>query len=207
MLSNPNRLARELLLVLLVVFGLWTFLFVPAASLVARAQEITATTEATPPAAIIVPESDTPVVIPGTATTPTIVIEPSARFNPVVLVVGAVALLLIGFGIAVLHGKNPDKAAVEQIDVFRLNANVISEVRAGYEHSTETIKQAMTALTTVVTAIAPFTPFKTDDELSLLLHDITDPVLRAQVAATVKASLAPPADKSAAWLNNPPESG
>lgn len=169
---------KRTLLVLIVLFGL--------VGAVARAQD-SATPVGPAPTAIVIPPSDGTVVLPGTVTTPPIVIEPAASFNPLVLVVGAVLLLVVGFLLAVTRGASPDTAAVDQVETLRHNEVVIAEIRGAYESRDAVFHSALEGAMTLLKTFAPLTPLKIDDELVLLLNDITDKTAAKAALQQVKA--------------------
>lgn len=124
---------------------------------------------------------------------------PLGGINGIILVVGALALLVIGFGAALFRsGTNPDAAASVQIATLRHNEQVISELRAAYESSAAQTKTLVQALTTGFTLLAPLTGIKTDDEIAGLLKDISDPQAVVTALKALKAQqAAPPADPEA----------
>lgn len=128
-----------------------------------------ATPEAPPDMPITVEDGGTVNIGPDAAPA-----DDGASTNSIAVIVGALVVFVLGVGSAILIGGKPaDSAISERIETMRLNQQAVTEMRQAVRDANTTTQQAIRTLETIVKAIAPMTPAKSDDAFGNLLDDIT----------------------------------
>lgn len=143
--------------------------------LFATAPVVAQSPEATP----VVIVNDTPIVAPDEIA-PTVdvdvILPPGGGIdNGTIVAVGALLLAAVTAVVSITRGASADKAVTVSLQAIQANREAMSRYEAMYAESQFTVRQGFDAVTSIVRAFAPLTPWELDDELADTLEDVQTP--------------------------------
>lgn len=95
--------------------------------------------------------------------------------NNTIIAIGALIVTVVSVVLAITRGTAADKAVTVALRALQSNDEAMRRYEDLYNESAATTRRAFDAVTDIVKAFAPLTPWEADDALGEVMDDVRTP--------------------------------